>query len=124
MIDVKPQGFVLLALCLFTMVAAVLSLIEPPVRLAKSPEELRAARAAAHYLASQPAYRYASDRAPGVFEKWGSWVVTFPPTCSLTGNAGPKVVLTQATFRVTKVSVSDGVCVDETPWWQRPDRER
>src|SRR5579871_6262988 len=118
--DVKPQGFALLAVVLFFTTVAVLSLIRPPVRLAKSPDELRAVRVAFDYLHRQPRYRYATGRVPGVVNNWGSWVVTFPPECSLTGEAGPRVAVTPA-FKVTEeVRVSDGICVDGTPWWQRP----
>jgi len=122
--DVKPQGFALLAVVLFFTTVAVLSLIQAPVRLAKSPDELRAVRVAFDYLQRQPRYRYATGRVPGVSNKWGSWVVTFPPACSVTGAAGPRVSVTPA-FKVTeKVRVSDGICVDDTPWWQRPETRR
>lgn len=121
--EIKPQGFALLAVALLFTTVAVLSLIQGPARLARSPDELRAVSVATDYLLRQPAYRYASRRVPGIIRKWGNWVVTFPPECSVTGDAGPRVSVSNA-FTVTDVDVSESICVDAIPWWQRPEADR
>jgi hypothetical protein len=124
---IKPQGFALLAICVAFITAAILGLIgiESPVRLVKSQDEIRAAQVAAAFVAQHPSHRYAAKQVPGVFDKWGNWVVTFAPACSYSGKAGPMVEVSKATFQVTAISASDAACGDDgTAWWERPESDR
>ncbi len=127
----KPQGFAPLALSLFLVAALGLSMMEPRAHRARSAAEVKAVAVARNYVSnsavvgSKSAYFGDADaRVASVVERMGVWVISFPPECSLTGAAGPRITVSKSTFSVTDASAAHAVCSGKTPWWERPNDNR
>lgn len=107
----QPDKFALA--CGFLLCMGAIFLLASARHSARVPntlEELRAVEVASRYVAADPYVRRHLANAPGIVDGWTSWDVTFPPACSITGDAGTTVTIERGTFKVIRVRGQEAVC--------------
>jgi hypothetical protein len=113
----KPRGFWFLVVAVGLFAAAALAMRQRPVRLPANADELSAIAAARRYIGQRPDYRFARERTAGIKEGWVSYEVTFPPACSLTGDAGPIITVGKGSYGVLAATATHSICVPGDEGW-------
>jgi hypothetical protein len=114
----KPGGFALLVVVVFgAVIVAGFGSSAGPVHVANTSYELGAVKAATAHIAENAKYRHALGRTPGIEDRWFSYVVSFPPACSLSGRSGPIVTVAKGSYRVVHAVMEHAVCMDDSPGW-------